>query len=111
HPERGGGRSRRQPLRSKLDGKSARRCCPQSRSPLPTVEWMSGDHTMTDSIAASDGGMTGSDAPTLPAKTRRRPIRLAAELTPYLQATPLALILIVFLLIPIVTIVVVSFWD
>ena len=31
--------------------------------------------------------------------------------TPYLQATPLALVLAVFLLVPVVTIIVVSFWD
>ena len=31
--------------------------------------------------------------------------------TPYLQATPLALVLAVFLLIPVATIIVVSFWD
>lgn len=31
--------------------------------------------------------------------------------TPYLQASPLALVLLVFLLIPILTIVIVSFWD
>lgn len=34
-----------------------------------------------------------------------------ARVAPYLQATPLAVILLVFLLIPILTIVVVSFWD
>ncbi len=36
---------------------------------------------------------------------------LVSRLSPYLQATPLALILGVFLLIPILTILMVSFWD
>ncbi len=35
----------------------------------------------------------------------------ANRATPYLQATPLALVLAVFLLIPVATIVIVSFWD
>ena len=42
--------------------------------------------------------------------SERRPAAFRG-LAPYLQATPLALILGVFLLIPIATIVVVSFWD
>ena len=37
--------------------------------------------------------------------------RRFAGVAPYLQAAPLALVLIVFLLVPIATIVVVSFWD
>lgn len=41
-------------------------------------------------------------------RERRPPL---AVLAPYLQAAPLALILAVFLLVPILTIVVVSFWD
>src|SRR5438876_11006825 len=65
---------------------------------------------MTDSIAASDTGLTVTHASANPAKSRRRP-PYAATLAPYLQAAPLAVILIVFLLIPIVTIVIVSFWD
>ena len=43
-----------------------------------------------------------------------RKVRSAAGslgVAPYLQATPLALILGVFLLVPIATIVMVSFWD
>ncbi|MCQ8782336.1 ABC transporter permease [Mangrovibrevibacter kandeliae] len=44
-----------------------------------------------------------------PAPARRR--RGRAEAVPYLQATPLFLILGVFLLVPIVMIAVVSFWD
>lgn len=43
------------------------------------------------------------------ARARRRP--LAGRLAPYLQATPLAVILAVFLLLPILAIVMVSFWD
>jgi putative spermidine/putrescine transport system permease protein len=47
------------------------------------------------------------------ARTTRRAGRSVplAGLAPYLQAAPLALILAVFLLVPILTIVVVSFWD
>lgn len=37
--------------------------------------------------------------------------RRLRRLAPYLQAAPLALVLLVFLLVPILTIVVVSFWD
>jgi putative spermidine/putrescine transport system permease protein len=51
------------------------------------------------------------EAPAHPVKGRRHRRRLTAVIAPYLQAAPLALILTVFLLIPIVTIVVVSFWD
>ncbi|MBK1838626.1 ABC transporter permease [Azospirillum sp. YIM B02556] len=42
---------------------------------------------------------------------RARRVRLAPRLAPYLQAAPLTVTLLLFLLVPILTIVVVSFWD
>ena len=69
------------------------------------------EQRMTDSIAASGPGVPVGAATVLPAKPRRRRARLTTVIVPYLQAVPLAVILIVFLLIPIVTILIVSFWD
>ena len=69
------------------------------------------EQRMTDSIAASGPGVPVGAATVLPAKPRRRRARLTTVIVPYLQAAPLAVILIVFLLIPIVTILIVSFWD
>jgi putative spermidine/putrescine transport system permease protein len=66
---------------------------------------------MTDSVAASGANIVAGESTVLPAKPRRRRARLATAVAPYLQAAPLAVILTVFLLIPIVTIVIVSFWD
>ncbi len=43
--------------------------------------------------------------------TVRRRSRLALRLAPYLQAAPLTVTLLLFLLVPILTIVAVSFWD
>ncbi|WP_372394907.1 ABC transporter permease [Azospirillum sp. HJ39] len=43
--------------------------------------------------------------------TVRRRSRLAPRLAPYLQAAPLTVALLLFLLVPILTIVAVSFWD
>jgi putative spermidine/putrescine transport system permease protein len=54
--------------------------------------------------------MAGSRASAGPALPRRRQ-RMFTGVAPYLQAAPLGIILTVFLLIPIATIVVVSFWD
>jgi putative spermidine/putrescine transport system permease protein len=53
--------------------------------------------------------MAGLRASVNPRPHLRRPLLVGAA--PYLQAAPLALILAVFLLVPIATIVVVSFWD
>lgn len=55
----------------------------------------------------------GAGIPVAAVGETRRQVRQRPRVgvAPYLQATPLALILVVFLLIPIVTIVVVSFWD
>ncbi len=63
---------------------------------------------MTDTVAppATMAGSRKSAGPR-PARARARRVPWAA----YLQALPLAVILAVFLLIPIVTIVIVSFWD
>ena len=69
------------------------------------------EQRMTDSIAASGPGVPVGAATVLPAKPRRRRARLTTVIVPYLQAAPLAVILIVFLLVPIVTILIVSFWD
>jgi len=69
------------------------------------------DEAMTESIMAPGASVVVRDPSALPAKARRRSVRLVSALAPYLQAAPLAVILTVFLLIPIVTIVVVSFWD
>jgi putative spermidine/putrescine transport system permease protein len=44
-------------------------------------------------------------------KTKRRPGLAPGRLAPYLQAAPLTLVLGLFLALPILTIVVVSFWD
>lgn len=66
------------------------------------------------SEAATTTTMPGPDAdaaaPAAAAPAARRGAS-ARSIASYLQAAPLALILFVFLLIPIVTIVVVSFWD
>jgi putative spermidine/putrescine transport system permease protein len=69
------------------------------------------EEAMTESIVASGANVAVREPSALPAKARRRTARLTTALAPYLQAAPLAVILTVFLLIPIVTIVVVSFWD
>jgi putative spermidine/putrescine transport system permease protein len=58
--------------------------------------------------------MAGDGPPSLPvaaAARPRRPLISARALTSYLQAGPLALILIFFLLVPMVALVVVSFFD
>lgn len=62
---------------------------------------------MTDTVAPP-AALAG---PRAVAGPRRRHTRLAVPLAAYLQALPLAAILIVFLLVPIVTIIIVSFWD
>ncbi len=57
---------------------------------------------------------SAASAPPGPKAATRRPGKLPGEtpaFVPYLQALPLALILGFFLLVPILTIVVVSFWD
>lgn len=70
---------------------------------------------MSASLVTERGAVAAVAPPPAAAATsqrRRRPIggRMAAW-TPYLQAAPLFLILLAFLLVPIATIVVVSFWD
>src|SRR3954452_15671490 len=65
---------------------------------------------MTDSIATSDSSLSVGKGSAISVKSGRRP-RFAGTLAPYLPAPPLAVILVVFLLVPIVTIVIVSFWD
>jgi putative spermidine/putrescine transport system permease protein len=65
--------------------------------------------------AATTSDISGPrpDSAVLMAAPRRRAARQAGALgiASYLQAAPLAIILLVFLLVPIATIVVVSFWD
>jgi len=56
-------------------------------------------------------GPRESAGPVAASRSGRRRRRDATTLASYLQAAPLALILLVFLVIPIATIVVVSFWD
>ncbi len=65
---------------------------------------------MTDT-AARDSIAAGSRDSAAPAMRGGHGRRRFAGVAPYLQATPLALVLLFFLLLPIATIVVVSFWD
>ncbi len=60
--------------------------------------------------SASDIAAAGFAAAAVP-KRKRRPALGLGRLAPYLQAAPLALVLGVFLALPILTIIVVSFWD
>jgi putative spermidine/putrescine transport system permease protein len=67
---------------------------------------------MTDSVVTQEiaPGPPIAEAPKALASVRSRPAGTLG-LAPYLQATPLAVILGVFLIVPIATIVMVSFWD
>lgn len=63
-------------------------------------------------MTASTAGDISADTESTPVKPfRKRWIKLGLPLISYLQAMPLALILGLFLLLPILTIVMVSFWD
>lgn len=64
---------------------------------------------MDGAFSREDAGEDGI-SPAIPAPRPGRRFGVAG-LTPYLQSLPLWLVLVVFLLVPIVTIVMVSFWD
>ncbi len=70
--------------------------------------------TTVEETAVLAPSASPSPAAPAPKTATRRPKKLPGEtpaFVPYLQALPLALILGFFLLVPIITIVVVSFWD
>ena len=66
---------------------------------------------MTEAIISTDSRAPSANPPSTPTGAGRDLGFWLDGAAPYLQATPLALILLVFLFIPILTIVVVSFWD
>jgi putative spermidine/putrescine transport system permease protein len=66
---------------------------------------------VTEAAATADPHVRSAGPQTKKATLGRRRTFRAGDLAPYFQAAPLALILAVFLVIPIATIVVVSFWD
>ena len=61
--------------------------------------------------SVSDLGTAAFTAAAAAPKARRRPGLSPGRFAPYLQAAPLALVLGLFLALPILTIIVVSFWD
>jgi putative spermidine/putrescine transport system permease protein len=66
---------------------------------------------VTSSAITSNAGTAGRPIPVAGFGAARNERRSAPSVASYVQATPLAVILGVFLLVPIITIAVVSFWD